>query len=262
MSEEETTEEATETPDAWRNEWAGEDEAKLEHIGRYASVHAALDGGYSANLKVASGDYKKAEDFPSGGSEEDQAKWRASNGRPEAADKYGFEVNDDNKSLIDSLSATAFANQMTDKDAKVMHDWVNTHAQEREDALNELDNADIETTEDALRTEWGTEYRTNLNKINGLMEIAPGDINTQLLNARLEDGTQIKSNPDAMKFLIDLALIKNPTTTLVPAGGDLMSSIEDEIKTIKSKMGTKEYNDDEKMQARYRELITARDSQK
>ena len=70
------------------------------------------------------------------------------------------------------------------------------------------------------------------------------------------------SNAEALKFLADLALIQNPTTTLVPPGGDLQGALSDELKELQDMMRNKtsEYWKGPKAegnQARVRELNAA-----
>ena len=90
------------------------------------------------------------------------------------------------------------------------------------------------------------------------METAPAGVKDQLLDAQLPGGGSMRDNPEAMKFLLGLALEQVPFTTVVPAGGDQMSSIQDEIDEIKGKMNTKEYKQtNSKMRARYYELLKA-----
>ena len=79
----------------------------------------------------------------------------------------------------------------------------------------------------------------------------------------MADGTMLKDNVAVQQFLLDMALTFNPASTLTPGqGGDVNASIEDELDTIKKYMRTnrKEYDKDEKMQARYRELLTAQEN--
>ena len=273
MSDEEVvevTEEVTEAPtwaDTWREDYAGEDEGKLEKLARYASPNAAFDGLIAAQQKIVSGDYKKVSKFPGEGTEDEQKAWRSDNGIPESADKYGFEITDDNKSVIESLTKNAWDNNLTPEHAKIVYDWYEAENQSEIDAETEKDNAEAQTTDDLLRAEWGNDYRPNMNKIHGLLDTAPEGFKEQILDARLKDGSMLGSNPDALKFFIDLALLKNPTTTLVPAGGDLLSSIEDEIKDLESMMGNRgsDYWKGPKAegnQARFRELVAARDGMK
>lgn len=266
MAEDDTTTDDTTTDDTpkwdekWRETWAGDDEAKLKHIGRFASPTAAFDGGYAANLKIASGEYKQAVEFPVKGSDEEKADWRKTNGIPEAADKYDLGEIDDN--LKTAASQRAFEGNLNPGSARTMVDFHNEQLTLADEAQTETDLGFNETTEDELRSEWGNEYRANINKINGLLDTAPEGVKEDILGARLASGKPLGSDVNALKFLIDLALIQNPTTTIVPDGGNMIDSINDEIDAIKAKMGTKEYTNSEKMQARYRELIAVRDKGK
>jgi len=70
----------------------------------------------------------------------------------------------------------------------------------------------------------------------------------------------VGSSPAALKLLLGLALMENPAGALVPAGAG-PSGISDEIAQIEKFMNTNRaaYNKDERMQARYRDLIDARE---
>lgn len=252
---------------AWRGDWAGEDTAKAEYIGRYASPNAAMDGGYAANLKIASGDYKKVEAFPDKGTPEERAAWRESNGTPESAEHYGFEVNDKNRDTIKSLTENAFANNQKASDAQVTLKWHQEQNQARRDAQIDSDNALKTSTEDLLRNEWGDDYRVNINRIHGFLDTAPEGVKQQIMGARLENGAPLASDPNALKWLIDMALMANPATTLVPPGGTVESSIVDEMQTLENMMGNTESEywkgaKAETNQARYRELLVAQESKK
>jgi hypothetical protein len=73
----------------------------------------------------------------------------------------------------------------------------------------------------------------------------------------------LKHNPDAMRFLLDMALEVNPATVLVPGAGDnLAGAITDELAELKTLMGNKnsEYWKGAKAeghQKRYAELLEA-----
>ena len=85
------------------------------------------------------------------------------------------------------------------------------------------------------------------------------------MGGRLADGTPIGSSPDALKFLVGLALIQNPTGVVVPGSeANPMKGVEEELAKIDQTMKTNRaaYNKDEKMQARYRELLVAKEKLK
>ena len=137
------------------------------------------------------------------------------------------------------MSKMAFENNISPEVAKSTLDWMAAQDQESTDALAESDKNDTDATEDSLRSEWGSEYRTNMNKIHGLLNSASEGIKDQIMGARLGDGTMLGSNAEALKVLADLALIQNPTTTLVPPGGDLHGALSDELKELQTLMGNK-----------------------
>ena len=120
--------------------------------------------------------------------------------------------------------------------------------------------------EDALREEWGPEFRRNINLIHGMLDATGSQkLKDQLLLGRLADGTPVGSSPEILKMLAGLALIQNPSGIVVPgAEANPLQGVEDEIGKIEKTMreNRKAYDKDEKMQAKYRELLDAREKLK
>ena len=166
-------------PDTWRETYAGEDEGKLAKLSRYSSPNAAFDAMISAQTKISSGEYKATTPFPDKGSEEEQTTWRTENGIPESADKYdmtfenGLVIGDDDKPIIDEFLNAAHAANMPPAQAKTAVEWYYQNQEKQAELLAESDTAQQTETEDALRAEWGNEYRANINRIHGLLDTAP-----------------------------------------------------------------------------------------
>lgn len=255
--------------DTWREDYAGEDEAKLAKLSRYASPSAAFDAMIAAQNKISSGEFKSTAPFPADGTEEEQSAWRESNGIPASADKYelslsdGLVIGEDDKPIIDDFIEFAHSNNMAPSEVSTAVDW---YMKNQEKIMEAREEADLElktATEDKMRAEWGAEYRAHVNRISGLLDTAPEGVKDVILNARGMSGDPIMSDPGVMQFLVDLALEINPATTLVPGAGDnINGAISDEIKALEAMMGNKnsEYwkgpkaNDN---QARYRQLVDA-----
>jgi len=90
----------------------------------------------------------------------------------------------------------------------------------------------------------------------------PAEAQQLFMAGRLANGDPIMSHPGVLKTLVNWAREINPVGTVVPnAGANVASAIEDEIASIDKVMkeDRKRYNEDEKMQSRYRELLEARD---
>lgn len=265
--------------DTWREDYAGEDESKLAQLSRYASPNAAFDGLISAKQKISSGEFKSTVPFPTDGDETAQAEWRESNGIPATADKYEISlsgdrtISDADKPFADEFLAAAHSSNMSPAHANAALDFYYNNLDKQAEAREEADQVLKQSTEDALRAEWGNEYRANVNRIHGFLDGAPEGVKENFMDARYPDGTPVASDPDTLKWLVGMSVQLNPASTLVPGAGDnIKGAVGDEIKTIENLMGNKqsEYwkgpmhanGQDTVMQFRYKELVTAQEKMK
>ena len=103
----------------------------------------------------------------------------------------------------------------------------------------------------------GQDYRRNLNAVGNLLDThATDDVKTDMLLARLPNGRLLGDDPRMVKVLAAISRAANPTATVVPSTG--YQSMDDELTALTKKVGTKEYWSDQKMQARYSELLEAK----
>ena len=124
-----------------------------------------------------------------------------------------------------------------------------------------------QSAEDALRAEWGAEYRGNVNSIMSFLDAAPptddgSPLKGLLMGARLSDGTLLGNNPTALKWLASLAQEANPAGFIAPgAGTSQLSVVEDELNGIRKVMRENRhiYDKDERMQERFRVLLSAQE---
>lgn len=255
---------ASKWPDDWRQLYAGEDEKKLSHLSRYASPEAAFDGLIATKSKLSSGEYKSTAPFPEKGSEEEQNAWREQNGIPLKPEEYIFEnIPEEDKEYIEDFQKYAHEQNIPKSQADAFVQFLLKQEEVSSESEKQLDEQLKADAEDKLRLEWGADYRRNLNVISGLFDSAPDGVKDAIFGGRLADGTPFGSSPDVLRFMADLALQINPMATVVNvSGGSIANSIEDEIKSIESKMNTDEYFKDEDMQKRLRDLYTARERMK
>jgi hypothetical protein len=263
-----TTAKAT-WPDDWRAQMAGGDEKVAKNLERFASPKDVTNAWRSFQQRLSSGELKSA--LPKDAKPEDVAKWRTENGIPEKPEGYkmpeGLVIGDADKPLID-----LFLKDMHGKHAptEVVQTAVQSYykiVEQQAAQIAENDVAHKTEMEDTLRAEWGGEYRGNVNAIGAMLESAPGGIKDKILSARTADGRAIMNDPDVLRWFATTARELNPVATVVPAGGDQMGAITDEIGKIEKLMGNRQSEywkgpTADKMQARYRELITARDRKK
>ncbi len=260
-------------PDKWRESYADGDDKKVSRLAKYPSPSDAFNALLAAQNKISEAGLK--EPFPAKGTVDEQNAWRAANNVPEASDKYdlkfedGFVIGDEDKDRTASFLKSAHALHLPNDVAKNLIRWSYAQQEAEITAQNEADKTLASATQEALRSEWGADYKGNMNVIHGLLDLA-GDpeLKNKIMGGRLADGTPLFADVGALKWLAQLAREINPVSTLVPAGtGDIGAAIGDEIANIEKLMGNKKSDywigpKAEKMQERYRQLIDARDKQK
>jgi hypothetical protein len=261
---------AGDPPGVWGDDWRAKMDKEGKHektLSRFASPNAIFESYIALRQKVDSGELKAVSPYPEKGKPEEQVAWRKAHGIPEAPEGYtlkfsdGLVIGDADKPIVDDFLKAAHATNATPEQVNGMLHWYYTTQENGLRAREEADTEYLRQSEDTLRAEWGGEYRTNINIIRGLVDTMPEAIRDQFMSARLGDGTALMNNPDMARWLVHNARTINPVATVVPgAGANMAQAIDDEISSIEKVMRTdrKAYNNDQKMQARLRELYDAR----
>ncbi len=252
-------------PEDWRNQFAGEDEKALKRMGRFKAPADVAKSYMELEKKLSSGQYKRG--LPKDATEEDVAAWRKENGVPEKFDEYynhlrELKIGDEDKPLFDDFFENVIHKHNLPPDAaKDVADWYYSLQQARQDEQHELDNTQRKEAEDALREEWGPDFRSNINVVNNLLSRAPEDIREGFANARLPDGRALFNSPEFMSFMAGLEREINPAASLTPNTSNPGQGVEDRIGEIEKFMRTnrKAYNSDERMQGELRQLYSARE---
>lgn len=248
-------------PADWREKASAGDEKKLAKLSRYASPQAVADALLAAQAKLG----EKGTRLPKDATPEQVSAWRQENGIPEDPKKYDLKLDgvdlEQDKALVDAFLTSAHASNMTGDQVKASlktyYEMVDSARQARV-----TQDSDLQVkAEDELRAEWGADYRRNINLVTNLL----GDeLKDKVLLGRLSDGTPIGSSPEMLRFLTSIALERNPTGVITPSGVTNEATIDSEIAKIEDTMrkNRSAYNKDEKMQERYRQLLTYKAKQK
>lgn len=261
--EETQTTEETQAED-WRSRLSGGDEKILKYLGKFQSEAAFAADAKKKNdalLNKAS-----APKLPENPTPEELAAYRKEMGIPDKPEDYltslpnGLVVGDDDRPFVDQfLEKMHGVNAHPSVTAAALDAYYGI-VEEQETAQAEADsNADMECVT-ALKDEWGADYKRNANVLRSFLGTMPESVAEAITQARGPDGKILSMNADVIKWLTGKALEENPLATVVPGFSDQPKAIEDEIASIEKVMreNRPEYNRDEKMQARYRELIEAR----
>lgn len=257
-----------EWPATWRQLIAGDDPKVVKQLERFASPKALAESFLETRKKISSGELRSP--LPKDATPEQLAQWRADNGIPETPDKYdltmpdGLVIGEADKPMVDTVVAAMHGMNATPEMVKAT---VKTYFEIRKQEMQRLAEADVDhktEVDQQMIDEWGGDYKANVNAIKGLLAQAPQEAAAALMSARTQDGRALANYPSVIRWLAGLAREINPVATLVPGAADQGKAVSDEIASIEAKMGDRnsEYWKGPKaanLQARYRELITARE---
>jgi hypothetical protein len=208
---------------------------------------------------------------------EEVAKFYKDLGVPETPDGYFQDLKLDNGAVLgdaDKPVAQSFAAALHPAGAtpQVVNAALNWYLANQEKAAADLDASDDSFKREALTTlkeEFGPSFKRKTNAIASLFDVAPGGIDikneaalySRLMGGRMADGKIIGDDPDMVKFLVALAMDRNPQASVVEDGDQTGRSVADEIASIEKRMREDRngYFKDNAMQARYVELIGARE---
>lgn len=261
-------------PDDWRDKLAKGDAKARKRLDRFQSPADVMKSWQALEQKMSSGDVKAT--LPDDASEDQIAAYRKDNGIPETPDGYleslpdGLVIGDEDKEQVKSYIERVHGKNADPAVVAESLAWYNDLKENAIAAQSEADKVAKQKNEDALRVEWGGEFRSNINSIMSFLDTAPSaDDGTPLkdlmLGARLADGTHMGNHPAMLKWLAQMASDANPAGFVSPGVGlSQVDSVEAEISTIEKTMRTDRntYNKDQKMQDRYLTLLGAREKLK
>jgi len=258
----------------WGDDWrtrmvvgSTDPERELKQIERYESPEQIWRKARELERRMSSGEMKSS--LPKGASPEEVARWRTENGIPAEPTGYkvnmpaGREIPKDDDPFLKTFLASAHKSNYTQEHVDAAISSFYAEVDRQVEAANEAGAAAERATEDALRQEWGADYRPNKAMAEALLARAPAGFRDRFMNGFLADHTPIKASPEAWKWLVQMEREINPASTVVPgAGGDLGKTIDSELSELKKEMADQNSAywkgpDAEKKQARYRQLLDA-----
>lgn len=254
-------------PEAWRDKMAvnekGEpDKTALNVLKRYSSPTEFAKAFMNLKLAQSRGEFKNP--LPDDASPEQVTQWRKENGIPDAPDKYEIKLSDGmipgeaDKPILNAVLAAAHGQNLKPSQLNAVVDaFYKAQDEDRSQKLAAA-KAYTEETVEALRAEWGGEYKSNVNAVNNLLSTLPGDAGTAIMSAMDQEGRPLASHPGFIKWLNSIVREINPHHSVVAAGtSNPGQAITDEIATIQKRMNEDYpgYMKDQAMQARYRELL-------
>jgi hypothetical protein len=260
---------AADWPADWRAKLAGDDKKVLAQLERFASPADMAKKLREQDALISSGKLKAG--LPADATAEQVAAWRKDNNIPEAPDKYdltlpdGLVIGEADKPIINNMLTSMHGANLNQDQVKAV--LASYYKQEQAFLVERTQQiaADKIKQDDTLHSEWGNEYRQNLNIVSDLIKTWSEDTRNALSDALDSNGMPLLNNAAFLRDMAVQARTINPISTVVSGGGaSQMSSVEDEIKAIETRMATDRdaYFKDTKAQARYLQLIEWKENQK
>lgn len=248
-------------------------EKLLGRLQRYASPEAAFDSLIGVQNKISAGELRPAGAFPDKGTPEQQTAWRKERGIPEKPEDYtltlpqGVALGEEDRPTAENFQKVAHALHYSPEQVSGAVNWYLNTIQQQAADRHEADIGIRNEVEDALRTEWGADFRRNKAMIEAFLDTGGPEIKEAFLNARTADGTPLASDVGVLRFMVDRAREVIDSATVVPGdAANMGKAVEDEIRQFQEWMraprGSVEYQrywGDQKVQERYRQLVGSRE---
>jgi len=127
-------------------------------------------------------------------------------GRPESPDKYQLDAKSDvvplDESAIKSFAENAHKLGLNNKQAQgILEYYKNSMESSAQQSKIDTETAQA-NAEQELRKEWGSNYESNIKKAGA---IAKANMNTEILDMELKDGTRLGDHPAIIKGFANIA---------------------------------------------------------
>lgn len=210
-------------PDDWRDKIAGDDADARKRLDRFKVPGDIFKSFRELETRQSKGGNKPA-DIPPPDAEKDPdglKAWREERGIP--ADPTGYTVPDtvkemvteDDKPVVEGFTAAMHSKNIPPNAAAAAMEFYFETRDAQIAAELQADKAAASEVADALRSEWGSEYKPlSSAAAKFASEITPG---INWFDARLDDGRLLSNVPEFVKALADLALLKYGDTSYVGA---------------------------------------------
>jgi hypothetical protein len=252
-------------PDDWRDKAAG-DKAIAKRLERFKTPGDLVKSYVELEKKLTSGKGGTPEPAPDGTKDPDGLKaWREANGIP--ADPTGYELpkpvldrmTDADKPVLASFTEFAHKSNLPPSAVQVAANWYVEQQEAAFAAQQAADKTAAEEVQDALRADYGQEFRGNVTMARRFAdEMGVPD----LLEARLADGRKVGNVLELVKGLVDIAAQKYGDVSF--AGGEAASKTQSEREQIETVMNNDfaAYDGNAAMKKRYAEILAADEKRK
>jgi hypothetical protein len=249
---------------------AGEDTKFLKQLQRYQNPAAVADALKNARSKIdeLSRANMQTPKLADDATPEQVTEWRKANGIPDTPEGYQVDLGEgvtlqeyDKPAATEYMKAMHEANATPEMANAGLRAMLAIRDSENE-ALQEQDNADTAAVVQELRDDWGPDYAANKNALQAIINQLPEEVREPFMKARMGDDRALMNSAPVIKFLVDVSRKLNPAATVTNDLVNPTRAVDQEISQIELWMNTQDprYWKSEETQARYRELLDAKDA--
>lgn len=196
-----------ETVAEWRDRLADGNADLAKILSRYASPAAVGKAFLAQRQKLSEGGIPK---LGPDAKPEEVAAYRKALGIPEKPEEYivatpaNRALNDVEKPILEDFRNLAHGLNIPPAQASKLAEWYLANNDRAVQVAQEQAVFKRQATEDALRVEWGGEYRANIQLANAYVE-GQAPVLKGLLGTTLSDGTKLGDNPDFIRYVVEQA---------------------------------------------------------
>lgn len=258
-------------PENWRDKFAEEmkpgDAQFRKRLDRFTAPTEIGKSWLALETKQSSGELKRTAP-PKDATPEEVSAWRKEAGLPDKPEDYkvelpdGIVLSDADKPTVENFQKFAFEQSLPPDVMNKTLGWYYAEQERLQQQRELVDGEFHERSKEDLISDWGIkDYRTNLAAMSSLRDQMPQGLPDRLLAGRTADGMLIGDDPQFLRWFAQVSREVSPTATLAAVGVDSMKAASDQIAEIQKTMrdDPQKYWKDSSLQARYRELIEARD---
>ena len=251
-------------PESWREDYAGDDQKKLNQLTRYASPKAALDALFSAQKRISQGELGPKKPGENA-TDEEKAAYREALGVPEKADDYyaelpnGLVIGEADKDLFDSFGELMHGLNAPKEIVQSVADWYYKEVVDKaEQAAYDMARQAEDSFQETLREEYGSAFKSNINGVEAMLDMAPDGVKENFLNAIDPNGGNLRHNVDVIRWLVDINNQLNPVASAVPGITNIQGLTERkaELKSIMTNDRERWFKETE-LQEEYQKLLKA-----
>lgn len=224
--------------ETWRADMAGDNKEYLALLERMTDPSQVAKSLFEAQKKIREGKVgpqKPGKDA----TPEQHAEYRKAIGLPEKAEALvesmklpdGRTLGEPDMAIAKAFADSAYGADMTQSQFNHAVGWYLKQVETEEANRTHTDQAAAIQGRDALRDEWGAEYKANINRVEALFG-ENKDLFNRIVGARDAEGRKIGNNPDFFKTMAAIHFEMSPMHTTVLSDNGTPTSVEQRLKEL------------------------------